>query len=156
MLAAGAHQPIGGQHESPIAQPHHVPALAPLAFIEHGIEAELTPHRMRGQHRAPIPCADRTHILAFDRIITSLLAMQETPQLRQIEMRREQILATEIENRAVLGFAGPVAIGFDDAYVFALEAVADGCPHNPQEHGGAAPNQGTCPFKDERNDGHSQ
>jgi hypothetical protein len=34
----------------------------------------------------------------------------------------------------VLGFAGPVAIGFDDAYVFALEAGADGCPHSPQEH----------------------
>jgi hypothetical protein len=50
-------------------------------------------------------------------------------------MRREQILAAEIEDRAVLGFARLVAIGFDDAYVFALEAVADGCPHNPQEHG---------------------
>ena len=60
--------------------------------------------------------------------------MQQALQFRQIEMRREQILATEIENRAVLGFAGPVAIGFDDAYVFALEAGADGCPHNPQEH----------------------
>jgi hypothetical protein len=48
MLAAWAHQPIGNQHESPIAQPHHVPALAPLAFIEHGIEAELTPHRTSG------------------------------------------------------------------------------------------------------------
>jgi hypothetical protein len=62
------------------------------------------------------------------------MAMQQMPQLRQIEMRREQILATEIENRAVLGFAGPVAIGFDYAHVFALEAVADGCPHNSQKH----------------------
>jgi hypothetical protein len=134
MLATRAHQAIGDQYKSPIAQPCRISARAPGAFIDHGVETEFTPHRMSGQHRAPIPRADRAHILAFDRIIASLMAMQQTPQLRQIEMSPEQILATEIENRAVLGFAGPVAIGFDDAYVFSLEAGADGCPHNPQEH----------------------
>jgi hypothetical protein len=40
--------------------------------------------------------------------------MQQALQFRQIEMRREQILAAEIEDRAVLGFARPVAIGFDE------------------------------------------
>jgi hypothetical protein len=35
----------------------------------------------------------------------------------------------------MLGFPRPVPISFDEAHIFALEAVADGCPHNPQEHG---------------------
>src|SRR6516164_9907872 len=134
MLAAWAHQAIGDQHESPVAQPSRVPALAPCASIEHGVEAELAPHRTRGQHRAPIPRSDRLDVLASGGT-APVIAMQQTLQFRQIEMRREHILAAEIEDRAVLGFARLVAIGFDDAYVFALEAIADGCPHNPQEHG---------------------
>src|SRR6516162_3031312 len=134
MLATRAHQAIGDQYESPITQPSRISACARGAFIEHGVEAELTPHRTSGQHRAPIPRSDRLDVLASGGI-APVIAMQQTLQFRQIEMRREQILATEIEDRAVLGFARLVAIGFDDAYVFALEAVADGCPHNPQEHG---------------------
>ena len=38
---------------------------------------------------------------------------------------------SKVENSALLGFAGPIAIGFDGAHVFALEALADGCPHEP-------------------------
>ena len=146
MLAAWAHQAIGDQHESPVAQPSRVPALAPCASIEHGVEAELAPHRTRGQHRAPIPRSDRLHILAGGGIVLGI-AMQQTPQLRQIQMRREQILAAEIENGAVLGFAGPVAIGFDHAHVFALKAVADGCPHNPEKHGRGGSESGNCPLE---------
>ena len=142
MLAAWAHHAIGDQHQSPIAQPDRVPALAPCAVIEHRVEAERAPHRLRGQHRAPVPGSDRSHVLALD-AIGVLVAMQQTPQLRQIEMRREQILATKIDNGAVLGFAGAVAIGFDEAHVFALDALADGCPHDPQEHSGAP--GATCP-----------
>src|SRR6516165_8444771 len=109
MLASWAQQTIGDQHERPIAQPRRVPALAPGVFVEHRIEAERAPRRVRDQHRAPVPGCDRSHVLAFD-AISLLLAMQQTPQLRQIEMRREQILAAKIENGAVLGFAGLIAI----------------------------------------------
>src|SRR6516162_670645 len=94
MLASWAQQTIGDQHERPIAQPRRVPALAPGVFVEHRIEAERAPRRVRDQHRAPVPGCDRSHVLAFD-AISLLLAMQQTPQLRQIEMRREQILAAK-------------------------------------------------------------
>src|SRR5215831_182482 len=138
MLASWAYQTIGDQHERPIAQPRRVPALAPGVFVKHRIEAERAPRRLHDQHRAPVPGSDRSHVLAFD-AISLFLAMQQTPQLRQIEMRREQILAAKIENGAVLGFARPVAIGFDEAHVFALDALADGCPHDPQEHWSGGP-----------------
>src|SRR5437660_3970264 len=138
MLASWAHQAIGDQHQRPIAQPRRVPALAPGAFIEHRVEAERAPHRLRGQHRAPVPGSDRSDVLALDPI-SLLLAMQQTPQLRQIEMRGEQILAAKVEDGAVLGFAGAIAIGFDEAHVFALDALADGCPHDPQEHWSGTP-----------------
>src|SRR5215831_951421 len=101
MLASWAHQTIGDQHERPIAQPRRAPALAPGVRVEHRVEAEFAPHRLRGQHRAPVPGSDRSHVLALD-TISLLLAMEQTPQLRQIEMLREQILAAKIENGAVL------------------------------------------------------
>src|SRR6516164_3534564 len=134
MLAAWAHQPIGDQHESPIAQPHHVPPLAPLAFIEHGVEAEFTPYRTNSQHRAP------NSTLRSPRCPRVWRNRSCSPCSRHCNFVKSRCAASRslrpiIEDRAVLGFARLVAIGFDDAYVFALEAIADGCPHNPQEHG---------------------
>jgi hypothetical protein len=64
--------------------------------------------------------------------------MQQTVQLVEIEMRRQQIAAAEIDHGAVLRLAGLVAIGLHQAHILALHALADGRPDDAQEHDRAA------------------
>jgi hypothetical protein len=61
---------------------------------EHRVKAELPPHRTRGQHRSPVPRADRTDIIAFDATIVGSFAVQEAAELAEIEMRCQKIPAT--------------------------------------------------------------
>jgi hypothetical protein len=60
--------------------------------------------------------------------------VQQTAELAQIEMRRQQIPAAEIDHRAVPRLAIMIAIGLDHAEIFALYALADGGSHHAQEH----------------------
>ncbi len=64
--------------------------------------------------------------------------MQETAQLVEIKMRRQQIAAAKIDHGAVLRLASVVAISLDHADIVALHALADGRPDDAQEHGPAA------------------
>ena len=58
--------------------------------------------------------------------ISPRIAVQQTGKLVEIKMPRQQIPAAEIDDRVVTGLAAGVAIGFDHAYVFAFDALADG------------------------------
>ena len=61
--------------------------------------------------------------------------MEQTVELIEIKMRRQQILATEIDDGLMPGFALVVAIGLNDAHVFVLDPpLAAGSSDNPQEH----------------------
>src|SRR5712692_7694758 len=93
--------------------------------IERTVEAKLAPQRPRRQHRSPIPRAERIDILALDAVRRDRIAMQETAQLVEIEMRRQQIAAAEINHSAVLRLASRITIGLDHADIVALHALAD-------------------------------
>ena len=139
MLAARRGEPIGDQHQRPIAQAHHLAAITLRQLIERAVEAKLAPQRTRRQHRSPIPCAERIDIRALDAVRRDRIAVQETAQLVEIKMRRQQITAAEIDHGAVLRLAGVVAISLDHAHIVALHALADSCPDDAKEHGPAAP-----------------
>jgi hypothetical protein len=59
--------------------------------------------------------------------------MQQAPQFAQIEMRRQHVLATEIEHRAMPRLA-LVAKGFDDPHILVFDALAPGGTNHAQEH----------------------
>ena len=61
--------------------------------------------------------------------------MQQTAELVEIKMPRQQVPAAEIDDRAVTGLAVGIAIGFDHTYVFAFDALADGRSDQAQKHG---------------------
>ena len=62
--------------------------------------------------------------------------MEQTVELIEIKVRRQQILATEIDDGLMPGFALVVAIGFDHAHVFVLDpGLATRGSDDPQEHG---------------------
>ena len=66
--------------------------------------------------------------------------MEQTAALIEIKMRRQQILATEIDDGLMPGFALVVAIGLNDADVFVLDPpFATGGSDDPQEHGDPPP-----------------
>src|ERR1700745_2767855 len=77
--------------------------------------------------------ADGTDIIAlwFRRPIS----VQKSRQLLDIEVLTQNILASQIDDRAMLGFALLVTIGFNQADVFVLDAVAAGGSDHAQEHG---------------------
>jgi hypothetical protein len=82
--------------------------------------------------------------LQLDVISVGRIAVQQTPELAKIKMRRQQIPATQINDGAVLGLAVVVAIGFDHTHIFVLGrfAAAAGFDH-AQEH--RAPSQKSVP-----------
>src|ERR1700674_4735179 len=88
----------------------------------------------RRQHRSPIPRRHGVDILAPDRSLRHRLAMQQAGQLGEVEMRRQQVLATQIEHGAMARLAA-LAIGFDHPHVFMLDAFAAGGADDAQEHG---------------------
>jgi hypothetical protein len=71
--------------------------------------------------------AKRIDILALDAVMCDRNVMQETAQLVQVKMRRQQI-AAEIGHGVVLCLAGVITIGLDHAYILALRAFAHGGP----------------------------
>ena len=115
MLAPWRRQSIGDQHQRPIAQPHRLAAIRPRKLIEHSLEAELAPHRTRGQHRPPVLRADRADIIARDATIVGRIAVQQAAELVEVEMRCQKIAAAEIDDGAMPRLAVAVAIGFDHA-----------------------------------------
>src|SRR5258708_28833514 len=145
MLAPWRRQSIGDQHQRPIAQPHRLAAIRPRKLIEHRLEAEFAPHRTRGQHRPPVPRADRADIVAPDAAIVDRFPVQQAAELVEVEMRCQKIAAAEIDDGAMLRLAVVVAIGFDHAHVFALHVLADVRPDHSQEHPATRGNGKTCP-----------
>src|SRR5580700_7061729 len=145
MLAPRRRQSIGDQHQRPIAQPHRLAAIRPRKLIEHSLEAELAPHRTRGQHWSPVPRPDRADIIARDATIVGRFAVQQAAELVEIEMRCQKIAAAEIDDGTMPRLAVVVAIGFDHAHVFALHVLADVRPDHPQEHPATRGNGKTCP-----------
>ena len=73
------------------------------------------------QHGSPIPGSHRANIVTFDRWLAGFIAMEQTAELIEIKMRRQQILTTEIDDGLMPGFALVVAIGLNDAHVFVLD-----------------------------------
>src|SRR5207342_768270 len=96
--------------------------------------------------RPPVPRSDRPDILVRDAIIAGRIAMQQTAELAEIEVLRQHIPATEIDDVPRLAVA--VAIGFDHAHIFAFHALADSCSDYTQEHDRARQsNDKPCPCK---------
>jgi hypothetical protein len=61
--------------------------------------------------------------------------MEQAAQLVEIKMRRQQILAAEIDDGLMPSFAVVVAIGLNHAHVFVLDpTLAAGSSDHPQEH----------------------
>src|SRR5207245_2760785 len=121
-------------------------ASAPTSLRQHMIETELVPELTRRQGRPPIPRANGSNALAAHGAIRGRIAVQQTAELVEIKMLRQQISAAEIDDRAVTGLAVGVAIGFDHADVFAFDVLADGRSHQAQKHGPVAEISGeTCP-----------
>jgi hypothetical protein len=88
------------------------------------------------QHGSPIPGSDRPDILTFGRWLGGLIAMEQTTELIEIKVRRQQIPATEIDDRLMPGFALVVATGLNHAHVFMLDpGLAARGSDDPQEHG---------------------
>lgn len=138
MLAPRRRQPIGDQDQSLIAQRGGIATMvATLASdepVERHLKPKLAPQMARRQHRSPIPRRHGVDILAPDRSLRHRLAMQQAHQLGEIEMRRQQVLATQIEHGAMARLAA-LAIGFDHPHVFMLDAFAAGGADDAQEHG---------------------
>src|ERR1700746_2517135 len=49
-----------------LAHPRRLAAISPRQLIKHRLEAKLAPYCTRGQHRPPVPRADRADIIARD------------------------------------------------------------------------------------------
>src|ERR1700741_4709634 len=96
------------------------------------MQTKIASHFLRYEHPAPVPGADGTDIIAlwFRRPIS----VQKSRQLLDIEVLTQNILASQIDDRAMLGFALLVTIGFNQADVFVLDAVAAGGSDHEQEH----------------------
>jgi hypothetical protein len=61
--------------------------------------------------------------------------MEQTAELIEIKVRRQQILATEIDDGLMPGFALVIAIGLNHAHVFVLDpGLAARGSGDPQEH----------------------
>ena len=137
MLAAGRGEAIDHQQQSPIAQ-HADIAMAALAQpVERRLQPELAPQVARHQHRSPIPCRDRLHLIGPDVAGgggSDRLAVQQARQLAEVEMRRQHVAATEIENGAMPGLA-LLAKGFDHAHVLVRHPGAAAGANHAQEHG---------------------
>ena len=146
MLATGARQAIGNQHQCPLAERDAIAASAPASLRHHMIKTELIPELTYRQDRPPIPRPNGGNARAAHGSISPRIAVQQTGKLVEIKMPRQQIPAAEIDDRVVTGLAAGVAIGFDHAYVFAFDALADGRSDQAQKHGPIAGTSGrTCP-----------
>ena len=140
MLAGRRGEPIGDQHQRPIAQRSAITTTTSGEPVEHRLKPKLTPQMARRQHRSPVPRRHGVNVLAPDRALRCRFAMQQARQLGEVEMRRQQVLATQIEDRAMARLAA-LAIGFDHPHILVLDAVAAGGPDDAQEHGPSEP----CP-----------
>jgi len=61
--------------------------------------------------------------------------MQQSRQLLEIEVLTQKVLASEIDDGAVLGFAILVAKGLNQAHIFVRDPVAASGSDHAQEHG---------------------
>ena len=135
MLAARRHQSVGDQNQRPVAQADAIPALCLGGLVERRVQTKVAPHLLHGQHPAPVPGADGAYIIALRFSSVRLLTVQKSRQLLQIEMRPQKILASEIDDGAMLGFALRITKGFNQAHVFVLDPVAASRSDHAQEHG---------------------
>ena len=137
MLAGRRGEPIGNQRQNPIAQRGGIATTISGESVERRLKPKFNPQVARRQHRSEVPRRHGVNVLAPDR---AGLAMQQACQLGEIEMRRQQVLATQIEDGAMPRLAA-VAIGFDHPHIFVLDALAAGGADDAQEHGPSEP----CP-----------
>jgi hypothetical protein len=134
MLAARCGQPIDGQHQSAITQRRSIATARFTEPVERRFEAELTPQVARHQHR----------LLAAYAAVGDRLAVQQAHQFREIEMCRQQVLAPEIEHRAVPCLA-VLPKRFDHTHILVGDAFATSGPDHTQEHGSSE----TCPCEED-------
>ena len=87
MLAPWRRQSIGDEHQRPIAQPYGLVTIGPRKPVEYRVELEFDPHRTSCQHWPPVPGSDRADFIARDAVILRRVAVQETAELAEIEMR---------------------------------------------------------------------
>ena len=99
MLAAWRRQPIGDQHQCPIAQSHCRAAIRPRKPVEHRIQAKRAPI-VALPASAPSPTCVRTDIIARDVTIGNHTAVQQTTRLAEIKMCCQQIPSAEIDDGA--------------------------------------------------------
>jgi hypothetical protein len=127
MLAAGCGEPIDNQDQSPITQSADLATVRFAEPVERRLEPEFTPQLARHQHGSPVPCRNRVHLIGSDiaRSSRSGIAVQQARQLVEVEMSRQQVPATEIENGAMTRLA-VLAKGFDDAHVLMRDTLAAG------------------------------
>ena len=136
MLTARCYQPVGHKDEDVIAEGGGIAAIMRCKRIDGLFQAELAPQVSCDQHGSPIPGSNRPDIVTFGRWLGGFVTMEQTAELIEIKVRRQQILATEIDDGLMPGFALVVAIGLNDAHVFVLDPpFATGGSDDPQEHG---------------------
>ena len=137
MLAAGRGEAIDHQQQSAVAQRAGIAMAALAQPVERRLEPKLAPQVARHQDRSPIPCRDRLHLIGPEVAGgggSDRLAVQQARQLAEVEMRRQHVAATEIENGAMPCLA-LLAKGFDDAHILVRHPRAAGGANHAQEHG---------------------
>ena len=140
MLTARRYQPIGHQDQGAIAEGRGVGAIRRGKRINGLFQTQFAPQVSGDQHGSPIPGSNRPDIISFGRWLARFITMKQTAELIEIKVRRQQILATEIDDGLMPGFALMVAIGLNDADVFVLDPpFATGGSDDPQEHGDPPP-----------------
>ena len=140
MLAGGRGELVGDQHHNPIAQCGAVAMATSSEPIERRLKPKLAPQMARRQHRSPVPRRHGVNVVAPDRALRCRFPVQQARQLGEIEVRRQQVLATQIEDGAMARLAA-LAIGLDHPHILVLDALAAGGADDAQEHGPSEP----CP-----------
>jgi hypothetical protein len=136
MLAAGRGEAIDHQDQSAVTQRADIATAGPAEPVERHLEPKLAPQVARRQRGSPIPCCHRLHGIGpyvANRERNARIAVQQAHQLVEVEMCREQVSATEIENGAMPCLA-VLAKGFDHAHVLVRNALAASGANHTKEH----------------------
>src|SRR5215813_14130818 len=134
VFAARRDEPIGNQHKGSITEGCAIVAATPAGAVKHARQAEFDPQAARDKYWAPVPSVERLNVFAAQIFARLIFPMQQSIELVEIEMRSEQILAAEIDDRAMLILA-VLATGFDDAHVLVLDPLGAGGANHAQIHG---------------------
>jgi len=82
-------------------------------LLKQALQAEFGPNAARGEYWTPIPSIERLNVFTAQVLAGWYVAVQQSREFLEIEMSGQQILAAEIDDRAMLVFA-VLAVGFDN------------------------------------------